>query len=45
MAVDIWGKDCEAANAALQGLVTDAKATLRGERVNIKPQVSNRLVK
>jgi len=36
MAVDRWGKDGEAANAALQGLVTDAKAAnaaLRGDRV------------
>src|SRR6218665_2142152 len=38
MAVERWGKDCEATNAALRGLVTNAKAAfaaLRGERVNI----------
>jgi len=37
MAVDRWGKDCEAANAALRGFVTDAKAAfaaLWGDRVN-----------
>jgi len=36
MAVDRWGKDREAANAALRGFVTDAKAVfaaLRGDRV------------
>jgi len=34
--VDRWGKDGEAANGALRGLVTDAKAAnaaLRGDRV------------
>jgi len=39
MAVDRWGKDGEAANAALRGLVTDAKATnaaLWGDRVKAK---------
>jgi len=38
MAVDKWGKDGKAANAALRGLVTAAKAAnaaLRGDRVKL----------
>src|SRR6218665_55965 len=39
MAVDRWGKDCDTANVALRGLVTDAKAAfaaLWGERVKLQ---------
>jgi len=39
MAIDKWGKDGEATNTALRGLVTAAKAAnaaLRGDRVNMQ---------